>query len=174
MSHGLLYARVNLKAIRRDGRGATSIRSLNNFRLLRKFVIKIRNRWLRLRHGVLLDAGSSLSMSATVIAGKRGSIQVGDGTLIAFKTLLLAREPDGTVRPIKIGRNCFIGGGAVILPGVSIGDGCIVGAGAVVFDDIPPRCVIGGNPARIIREDINAGRFGRFDYADENSRRLYR
>lgn len=51
-------------------------------------------------------------------------------------------------RPIRIGANVWIGGGAMIMPGVSVGDDAIIGAGAVVTSDIPPGATIGGNPAR--------------------------
>jgi len=54
-------------------------------------------------------------------------------------------------RPIRIGHAVWIGGGAIVLPGVSIGDGCVVGAGSVVTRDLPPGVLALGNPARIIR-----------------------
>ena len=150
------------------------VKSLNNFRKVRVFITGLRRRWLAVRHGVMIDAGASLSLSATLVPGYRGGIIVGEGSLIAFKTLLIARDADGAVRPIRIGRNCFIGGGCVILPGVTVRDGSIVGAGSIVFDDVPAGCAVGGNPARIIREGLRTGRFGRLDYADDNSRRQYR
>lgn len=53
--------------------------------------------------------------------------------------------------PVVIGKDCWIGGAAILLPGVTIGDGSTVGAGAVVTKDVPSRCVVAGNPARIIR-----------------------
>ena len=52
---------------------------------------------------------------------------------------------------LKIGKNCWIGAGAIILPGVTIGNGVIVGAGAIVTNDVPDYAVVGGNPARVIR-----------------------
>lgn len=51
-------------------------------------------------------------------------------------------------RPISIGNDCWIGGGAIISPGVTIGDRCIIGAGAVVTKDIPADTIAVGNPAR--------------------------
>lgn len=54
--------------------------------------------------------------------------------------------------PVTIGRNCWIGAGAIILPGVSIGDGSVIGAGSVVTKDIPSGVVAVGNPCRILRE----------------------
>ena len=52
---------------------------------------------------------------------------------------------------VIIGSDVWIGARVIILPGVSIGDGCIIGAGAVVTKDVPNFCIIGGNPARIIK-----------------------
>ncbi len=54
--------------------------------------------------------------------------------------------------PVVIGKNCWIGAGAVILGGVTIGDNSVIGAGSVVTRDIPANCVAVGNPCRVIRE----------------------
>lgn len=54
--------------------------------------------------------------------------------------------------PVRIGKNCWIGAGAVILPGITIGDNSVIGAGSVVTKDIPPNCVAVGNPCRVLRE----------------------
>lgn len=54
-------------------------------------------------------------------------------------------------KPVRIGSNCWIGGSAVILPGVSIGEGSVIGAGSVVTRDIPPSVFAAGNPCRVIR-----------------------
>ena len=54
--------------------------------------------------------------------------------------------------PVHIGRNCWIGAGAIILPGVTIGDNTVVGAGSVVTKDLPANVVAVGNPCRILRE----------------------
>ena len=53
--------------------------------------------------------------------------------------------------PVTIGRNVWIGGGSIILPGVTIGDGSTIGAGSVVTRDIPANCVAVGNPCKVIR-----------------------
>lgn len=53
--------------------------------------------------------------------------------------------------PIWIGRNCWIGAGAILLPGVHIGDGTVIGAGSVVTKDIPANVVAVGNPCRVLR-----------------------
>ena len=54
--------------------------------------------------------------------------------------------------PVRIGRNVWIGAGAIVLPGVTIGDNAVVGAGSVVTKDIPPNVVAVGNPCRVLRE----------------------
>ncbi len=54
--------------------------------------------------------------------------------------------------PVRIGENCWIGAGAVILPGVSIGDNTVIGAGSIVTKDIPSGVVAVGNPCRVLRE----------------------
>lgn len=56
-----------------------------------------------------------------------------------------------SARPIRIGNDVWIGGGALVLPGVTIGDRSIVGAGSVVVHNVPPDSLVVGNPARIVR-----------------------
>jgi acetyltransferase-like isoleucine patch superfamily enzyme len=56
--------------------------------------------------------------------------------------------------PVKIGRNVWIGRQAMIFAGVSIGDHSVVASGAVVTRDVPPRTVVAGNPAKVVREVI--------------------
>lgn len=53
--------------------------------------------------------------------------------------------------PIEIGDNVWVGGGAIICPGVTIGDNVVIGAGSVVTKDIPKNVVVAGNPAKIIK-----------------------
>lgn len=54
--------------------------------------------------------------------------------------------------PVYIGENCWIGAGAVIVPGIKIGDNVVVGAGSVVTRDLPSNAVAVGNPCRVLRE----------------------
>lgn len=64
------------------------------------------------------------------------------------------KAPDGKVahfiKPIKVGRDSFIGARVTLLPGTEIGDNCIIGAGSVVKGKIPNNCIVIGNPAKII------------------------
>ncbi|MBA2813732.1 sugar O-acetyltransferase [Streptomyces sp. KM273126] len=61
------------------------------------------------------------------------------------------RDKLEAAQPIVIGDNVWIGGGAIILPGVTIGDNSVIGAGAVVTKDVPANVVAVGNPARVVR-----------------------
>jgi maltose O-acetyltransferase len=63
----------------------------------------------------------------------------------------LRRQKWEAAEPIVIGDNVWLGGGAIVLPGITIGDNTVVGAGAVVTKDLPANVVAVGNPARIIR-----------------------
>jgi serine acetyltransferase len=58
---------------------------------------------------------------------------------------------------VKIGNDCFIGAGVIIMPGVKVGDRCIVGAGTVLTKCVPTGSIVAGNPGRLI------GRFGDFE-----------
>ena len=85
-------------------------------------------------------------------------IDVGEGCKIGpYVQILTADHPrDPALRgqrlesgkPIRIGRNVWIGGGAIVLPGVTVGDGAIIGAGSVVTRDVLPGATVMGNPAK--------------------------
>jgi acetyltransferase-like isoleucine patch superfamily enzyme len=59
-----------------------------------------------------------------------------------------------TFGPISIGKKCWITGYSIVLPGVTIGEGAVVAMGSVVHQDLPPRCLAGGKPAKVLREGI--------------------
>lgn len=145
-------------------------RDLNDLWRLRDLVLGIRRQWLQWREGAVIDPSSTVSTSATLVGAGKGSIFIGAKTLVALKSLIIAQASDGSALPVKIGSRCFIGAGAVITPGVTIGDEVIVGAGSVVFDDIPDRCAVSGNPARIVKRNIEVGSYGRLRSALENYR----
>ncbi|WP_317896597.1 sugar O-acetyltransferase [Aurantibacillus circumpalustris] len=62
------------------------------------------------------------------------------------------RRTRALAKPVTIGNDCWIGGGAIICPGVTIGNGSVIGAGAVVINSIPENSLAVGNPAKVIRK----------------------
>lgn len=54
--------------------------------------------------------------------------------------------------PIRIGKNCWLGAGVIVLPGVTVGDNSVIGAGSIVTKDIPANVIAVGNPCKVIRE----------------------
>jgi len=54
--------------------------------------------------------------------------------------------------PVRIGKNCWLGAGVIVLPGVTIGDNTVIGAGSIVTKDIPANVIAVGNPCRVLRE----------------------
>ena len=102
---------------------------------------------------------SNLNLDRVYPAG----LYIGENTLVASHTTILCHEHvkrdaidsrNPWVTETHIGKNSFIGVGAIILPGVKIGDEVIIGAGSVVTKDIPSNSVAVGNPARIIKTGI--------------------
>lgn len=83
-------------------------------------------------------------------------VQIGPNVQLLTPTHPVAAEPRRAkleaARPIVIGDNVWLGGGAIVLPGVTIGENSVIGAGAVVTADIPANAVAVGNPARVIRQ----------------------
>mgnify|MGYP002801850995 FL=1 len=89
-------------------------------------------------------------------------VSIGDYVMIGPNTLITTvnhpispkkrRRHLGQAKPVVIGNDVWIGGGCTILPGVTIGNNVVVAAGAVVTKDVPDNCIVGGVPAKIIRE----------------------
>ncbi|MBB4183580.1 sugar O-acetyltransferase [Sinorhizobium terangae] len=100
---------------------------------------------------VYLNAGCTILDSAPVVIGTDTMLGPGVHIYCAehHKDPALRREGLETARPVTIGENVWIGGGAIILAGVTIGDGAIVGSGAVVTRDVAPGTTVVGNPARV-------------------------
>lgn len=150
------------------------LRGLDRLRGLRRTLVGLRKTYLRRVWGVDLDPTCEISLSARFDLTNPRGVHVGPWSYIAFDARLLSHDMTrGLYLHTRVGANCFIGGRSLILPGVEIGDGCVIGAGSVVTRSIPPGCVAAGNPARVLREGIRVGRYGRFLDADEAERRFH-
>jgi maltose O-acetyltransferase len=109
-------------------------------------------------YGFNISLGAGVFLNFNCVILDVVAVAIGDGAQIGPGVqLLTADHPRDAAerrsglefgRPITIGRNVWIGGGAIILPGVSIGDDAIIGAGSVVTRDVPAGATAFGNPAR--------------------------
>ncbi len=109
-------------------------------------------------YGYNIYAAEGIFMNFNCVVLDVSPVHIGAGTMFgpAVQVLTATHPLDAAERsagpeyskPIAIGRDCWIGGGAIIQPGVTIGDRCIVGAGAVVTKDVPDDTIVVGNPAR--------------------------
>ena len=117
---------------------------------------------LRVDYGTQIHIGPGTFVNYGLVALDVVQIRIGANCQLANDIQLLTpihpldpqprREGWEAAEPITIGDNVWIGGGAIVLPGVTIGDDAVVGAGSVVTKDVPARTVVAGNPARVIRE----------------------
>lgn len=122
--------------------------------------------------GAEIVIGDNVGISGATIYA-RNRIEIGENTCIGGNAKILdndfhpievetrnrlLNDPNGgnsdlvPTKPIRIGKNCFIGCNSIILKGTVLGDGCVVGAGAVVAGKFEDNCVIAGNPAKVIRK----------------------
>lgn len=143
--------------------------SLNALLKLRALLVGVKRFYFNRLWGMDIDPTATFSLSARFDLTYPEGVHVGAETLVAFEAVVLTHDTTRKIyRHTRIGRRCFIGARSVILPGVSIGDESVVGAGSVVVHDVPPRSVVAGNPARIIRSDIRVGPYGRFETESES------
>lgn len=110
--------------------------------------------------GLNIKLGKNVVINNACCFQDQGGITIGDGSLIGHQVVLAtinhdlspSRRGDMTFAPIVIGKNVWVGAHATILQGVTIGDGAVIAAGAVVTKDVPANTVVGGVPAKIIKE----------------------
>ncbi|WP_031083270.1 sugar O-acetyltransferase [Streptomyces sp. NRRL WC-3549] len=117
---------------------------------------------LRVDYGYNITVGPRTFVNFGAVLLDVGRITIGADVQIGPNVQLLTPthpvEPEArrakweAARPITIGDNVWLGGGAIVCPGVTIGENTVVGAGAVVAKDLPAGVVAVGNPARVIRE----------------------
>lgn len=142
-------------------------RGLNRVAALRNALVGLRRHWLVRCWGMDIHPTVQMSLSARFDRTFPVGVHVGAHSWIAFEARILTHDRTrGLYLHTRIGKNCFIGGRSMILPGVEIGDNCVVGAGSIVTKSVPSRSLVAGNPARILRSDIEVGPYGRFLTAD--------
>ena len=146
---------------------ATSVRQGPLRRQLLEQLLGAIGEGTEIRPPLYVDYGSNLRIGARsfanfgLVALDVAAITIGDDVQIGPNVQLLTpthpvepeprREKWEAAQPIVIGDNVWLGGGAIVLPGVTIGDNTVVGAGSVVTRDLPADVVAVGNPARVVR-----------------------
>jgi maltose O-acetyltransferase len=116
---------------------------------------------LRCDYGYRIRVGARTFVNYGLVALDVASIAIGDDVQIGPNVQLLTPthpvDPDArrakweAAEPIAIGANVWLGGGVIVLPGVTIGENTVVGAGSIVTKDLPSNVVAAGNPARVVR-----------------------
>lgn len=110
-----------------------------------------------------LKIGENVCINAFVHIWANAPVQIGDNTMIASHVQITTSTHDYNFYPMRskridvpvtIGRNVWIGSGAIIFPGVNIGDNSVIGAGSLVNKDIPPNSIAYGMPA-VVKKKIN-------------------
>jgi len=116
----------------------------------------------RCDYGVNIYLGKSVFLNFDCVILDCNTVEIGDRTMLGPGVHIYAadhpREAEIRAKglemskPVRIGADVWIGGRAIICPGVTIGDGSIIGAGSVVVQDIPAGVIAVGNPCRVLRE----------------------
>lgn len=108
-------------------------------------------------HGDKVHIGNNVIVMPNSLMMASGTVTIEDNVLVAAYVKLISNNHDPydravlTCKPVVLKKNCWIGAGAVILPGVTVGENSIVGAGSVVTKDVPANTVVAGNPAKFIK-----------------------
>ena len=109
--------------------------------------------------GKNIHIGENVFINSNCTMQDQGGVYIGDDVLIGHNVCILTLNHDFEIEkraelhpsPIHIKNKAWIGSNATILPGVTIGEGAIVAAGAVVTKDVAPNTIVGGNPAKFIK-----------------------
>ncbi|MGJ7489770.1 sugar O-acetyltransferase [Variovorax sp. ZT4R33] len=109
-------------------------------------------------YGFNIHVGEGVFLNFNCVILDVVAVHIGDKTQIGPGVQILAADHPRSAeerasglefgRPVRIGRNVWIGGGAILLPGVTVGDDALIGAGSVVTRDVPAGATVVGNPAR--------------------------
>jgi acetyltransferase-like isoleucine patch superfamily enzyme len=129
---------------------------------IRNSLLTLRSRYFRVLYGIDIADDARISFKARIDKTNPKGLSIGSKTYVAFDAIILSHDFSTRRHDARtvIGSYCFIGCGAIILPNVTIGDHVIVGAGSVVTKDVPSHCAVAGNPAKVIKTDLQTIDYG--------------
>ena len=146
---------------------------LNKLSRIRNILVGLRRVVLTKLWGMDIHPTVQMSLSAKLDRTFPRGVHIGEYSYIAFESRILCHDRTrGLYLHTRVGKNCFVGGRSLILPGVEIGDNCVIGAGSIVTKNVASNSVVAGNPAKVIRTNIVVGEYGRFSDADKNEHNL--
>lgn len=133
--------------------------------LIRRLLIIWKHFFQTKVYGMHIHNTALISLKAHLDKTNPKGIYIGNKSVITTGVVILTHNyvmGNGTFVDTKIGDNVFIGVNSIIMPGITIGNNIIIGAGSVVTKNVDDFSIVAGNPARLIRKDINIGKFGQF------------
>ena len=117
--------------------------------------------WYRYVHNVHIGRQTKISSKVRFKKSYKCKVFIGDYTFVEPNTLITTYDfVNSVTKNIRIGRNCFIGFGVIILPGVNIGDSVVITENTVVDRDLPSNCIVSGNPCYVVERGIITGKWG--------------
>jgi len=144
--------------------------------LLREVVLGLRRQYFVRVWQMEIGEGTAISGSAKLDMTNPRGVHIGKYSVVTYGAAILTHDYVNRLnRDVYIGDNCFIGAHAIVLPGVRIGSNCIVAAASVVARDVPSGCLVAGNPARVIEQNVRTTHWGvrlpKADPPDDAARR---
>jgi exopolysaccharide acyltransferase PssR len=108
-----------------------------------------------------IGRGARIALRCYIDLTNPRGVHIGDGTLVEEGAVVLAHDPlRHSHERTYIGRNCFIGMRAIIMPGVTVGDHSIVFPASLVKTNVPAGSMVVGAPARVVRSGLRTGKYG--------------
>lgn len=107
---------------------------------------------------IIIGDNTSIGDRTEIHAGRL--VEIGSGCNIAWDVCIMDRDyhkfnsEQEQIRPVRIEDNVWIGCNVLVMKGITIGKGAVIAAGSVVTKDVPPDALVGGNPAKVIKENV--------------------